>query len=957
MCDHPRGVRIFRLLGAVLGLFAASCAGPRASAGLLDGELPTDTMAPDGDMGFDGLTFFTTSATTASGMRVAFERAATRGMVGVVLGVGAGAINDPAGKEGLAHFVEHLVFRGRTDVAADAPTVAERLNRIGATFNAFTSLDATKYILFAPRAALPELLEIAAVVLGHPLGGIDAHGLEIEREIVQNELRQRNESRVYGQVMGWMQTALFAVGHPYARAVGGTSDTLRGLTLPDARQFATQHYRTESATMLVVSDLTPDEVKTLLTGGMPRPLLGNAASARKPDQRLGGVPIKTAPAASAGFVAYQAPVSLPEAWIAWALPSIYSPTGAQVKVVSAPAVEQRLQEAFRGHADVVRVNLVAFPWRTSTLLALQVILTDAKVRPEVVKQVSEVFTSLWSQFTKRDLQQLAANLEKEGRNTLTQMTGLLLLRDRAQVLFGMRQQAVAQVVLRSESFVARALDRSDYLQNLGDPATYERGLSDVIALTPTDIAAFAERYLKGDRSRVLYLDPIPAGQRTAPGAVGVAGGAELAGALGNDTPVLGADLGDAPRVPPPPEIAQARHYHLRNGLEVAIIPRRQFPAVTAVLSFNGGTAAGEPRGVVDLLRIVQSPTLSLAANAMEVNAYDGIDFTSDVVRAGKRNLGNALYLLAARVTRADGIDWDEALAPPEEHAAPVEPAPQVKATRAFWQALYGDHPYGRSSSYADWLAITPDQMRAWIVRMHNPRNAALIIAGDVDVAATKILVERWFGSWQIPLEAVELQPPRPPALPFAGQAHETVLVQHRPGVSQTEIMLGCRLPAGGQQALAKYQLLAGQVGSQLQTRLREEAGASYSIDANAAVLRGGSAHLVVTALVDDSRFGAVLKVVRGLWRHMGDSGFDRGSLSQIKWRNATGSNLGFQTSTEFALRTLDALNRGASTDFAVRMERQYIDTTPADLHAAFQVCRATTVMSLVGDEAKIRAAK
>jgi predicted Zn-dependent peptidase len=564
---------------------------------------------------------------------------------------------------------------------------------------------------------------------------------------------------------------------------------------------------------------------------------------------------------------------------------------------------------------------------------------------------------LWSQFTEQDLQQLAANLEKEGRDTLTHMTGLLLLRDRAQSLFGMRQQAVAQVVLRSESFVARALERSDYLQTLGDPATYEMVLSDVITLAPKDIATFAERYLKGDRSRVLYLDPIPAGQRPTPGTVGVAGAAELAGALGDDTPVLGADLGDAPRVPPPPEIAEARHYHMPNGLEVAIIPRHQFPVVTAVLSFNGGTAAGEPRGVVDLLRIVQSPTLSLAANAMEVNAYDGIDFTSDVVRAGKRNLGNALLLLAARVTRVDGIDWDKALAPPEKQSAPVEPAPQVKATRAFWQALYGDHPYGRSSSYADWLAITPDQMRGWIMRMHNPRNAVLIIAGDVDVAATQTLVERWFGPWEMRREAVELRPPTPPAAPPAGQVHETVLVQHRPGVSQTEILLGCRLPAGDQRDLAKYQLLASLLGSQLQTRLREEAGAAYSIDANAAVLRGGSAHLLVTALVDDSRLGAVLKVVRGLWRHLGDSGFDRGSLSQIKWRTATGSNLGFQTSTEFALRTLDALNRGAATDFAVRMERQYVDTAPADLHAAFQVCRATTVMSLVGDEAKIRAAK
>src|SRR5262249_1206423 len=140
---------------------------------------------------------------------------------------------DPYGKEGLAHLVEHLVFHARFG----GRSVSETLARLGATYNAETGLDSTLYYVFAPRAALPTLLRMAEQRLWRPLEGVDREAFAVERAIVENELRQRNEPAVYGQVGAWLQSALFPRDHPYARPVGGSVASIRRLTLADAQAF------------------------------------------------------------------------------------------------------------------------------------------------------------------------------------------------------------------------------------------------------------------------------------------------------------------------------------------------------------------------------------------------------------------------------------------------------------------------------------------------------------------------------------------------------------------------------------------------------------------------------------------------------------------------------------------------------------------------------------------------
>ena len=125
-----------------------------------------------------------------------------------------------------------------------------------------------------------------------------------------------------------------------------------------------------------------------------------------------------------------------------------------------------------------------------------------------------------------------------------------------------------------------------------------------------------------------------------------------------------ADLGAPPRVSAPAGLADAKVLTLLNGLTVVLVPRRQFPSVTAVLGFHGGAAAMPP-AVLEVVRIVEPQlTHNRHPGRLEVIHADGRGFTADVVRTDRRRLSNALFSLADRVNAASRSTTCSRVAPP-----------------------------------------------------------------------------------------------------------------------------------------------------------------------------------------------------------------------------------------------------------------------------------------------------
>src|SRR5579863_5347956 len=174
-------------------------------------------------------------ATLKSGLRTAYELAPQFGTAGFVLSVETGSSADPAGKEGLAHLLEHLVFQARH---GGDTTFWDQLHALGAgEFNAWTNWDSTSYYAFGPTQALDGLLSLYASILDDPLAGVDAAAFEHERHIVLDELRSRAENGTPSEAEGLLSASIFAAGHDYARPVIGTEASIAALTLDDAKAF------------------------------------------------------------------------------------------------------------------------------------------------------------------------------------------------------------------------------------------------------------------------------------------------------------------------------------------------------------------------------------------------------------------------------------------------------------------------------------------------------------------------------------------------------------------------------------------------------------------------------------------------------------------------------------------------------------------------------------------------
>jgi zinc protease len=169
-----------------------------------------------------------------------------------------GAADEPQGKAGIAHFLEHLMFKGTPKYPDGAFSRIIRAN--GGNENAFTSLDYTAYYQRVMKERLGLVMELEADRM-HNLVLTDENVLP-ERAVVQEERRERTDNEPSGLLAEQLDAALF-LAHPYGKPVIGWMSEVAQLTREDALDFYIQHYEPAKAILIVAGDVTPEEVRTL----------------------------------------------------------------------------------------------------------------------------------------------------------------------------------------------------------------------------------------------------------------------------------------------------------------------------------------------------------------------------------------------------------------------------------------------------------------------------------------------------------------------------------------------------------------------------------------------------------------------------------------------------------------------------------------------------------------------
>jgi zinc protease len=219
--------------------------------------------------------------------------------------VGSG--DEQVGRTGFAHLFEHIMFMGSQHVPVGA--FDQMLEAAGADNNGSTTEDRTNYYETLPSNALALALWLDADRMGFLLPTMDLAKVNLQRDVVKNERRQRVDNQPYGRADETILAALYPKSHPYSWPVIGSMADLSAASLADVQNFFRTYYAPNNATLTIAGDFNPDSVKRMVAqyfGSIPR---GPAVKRRT------SVPAVTIPRDT--FLVLEDKVQLPRLFYTW----------------------------------------------------------------------------------------------------------------------------------------------------------------------------------------------------------------------------------------------------------------------------------------------------------------------------------------------------------------------------------------------------------------------------------------------------------------------------------------------------------------------------------------------------------------------------------------------------------------------------------------------------------------
>jgi zinc protease len=745
--------------------------------------------------------------TLPNGLKVITSLDRTTPNVTVQVWYGVGAKNDPPGRSGFAHLFEHMMFKATRDMP---PENLDRLTEdVGGTNNAFTQDDTTAFYEVIPAAHLERLLWAESERMSTLV--VDKANFDSERQVVEEELRQRVLADPYGRLFNYLlPEASFAV-HPYRRSAIGSIEDLDAANLDDVQRFHATYYRPDDATLVVIGNFDPAELDAWVDKYFG-PLKDPAA----PIPQVSAVePPRAGPKTVTG---YGPDVPLPAVIVTWLAPNASSPDAPALQVLDAILTAGK---SSRLYDRLVYDKQIAAQVYSSPDLRAQLGVFYVGAVVAAGHTPAEVEAALRGEIA--DLRDRPVSPQELDIAKTQLLTGEI--RQRETIEGRANELAAAQVIEGSA----------------------ERANTDIDALTrvtAADVERVANTYLADNaRAVIRYL---PESQKP-PGAPVEAVRPPPAPSAPYAGPVA-ALLPEGQRQAPPPVGAQPpallptpEERILPNGLKVIVAHSSDLPLVAASLDVGSGAGA-DPKGLAG----DASLTASLAAEGTKTRSARDIARQSEALganlasAAGWESSGVGLSVMPEKLPAALDVladvvrnpafapqelergrketldELDEALGDPAQIAS-MATAPVIYAGTSFAHSLVG--------TPASLKRLSQPDLAAFHDRYWRPDNAVLTLTGDITPDQGFALAERAFGDWAKPAEPL----PQPPGgrlsddprtvvidLPGTGQAMVTVV---GPALARTDPRY--------YQALVANTVLGGGYSARLNEEIRVKRGLSY----------------------------------------------------------------------------------------------------------------------------------
>jgi zinc protease len=384
--------------------------------------------------------------------------------------VGSG--DEKKGRTGFAHLFEHVMFMGSQH--APYPTFDTGLEAAGASNNGSTNNDRTNYFEWGPSNSLPLMLWLEADRMGWLLPVMTQQKLDAQRDIVQNERRQRVDNQPYGVATDILSAALYPSTHPYSWPVIGSMADLQAASLEDVKDFFRTYYAPNNATIVVAGAVKADSVRHLARlyfGDIPR---GRA------------IPREAPPAFAVRdtFIVAEDRVQLPRVYLRW-------------------------HTVRKMHADDAALDAVGYLLtgaRNSRLTNMLVY--DKELAGDVFafhsgKKLDGDFTIQATARPGKQLDSVMATIDRELRRLATEGP---TPREMEQARNAIESQFLNQL----EFARAKADQLNEYYYFTGEPDFFQKDLDRYQAVTAEDVKRAVSRYLLQPR---VTLSVVPLGRK------------------------------------------------------------------------------------------------------------------------------------------------------------------------------------------------------------------------------------------------------------------------------------------------------------------------------------------------------------------------------------------------------------------------------------------------------------
>lgn len=378
------------------------------------------------------LQFPIAQTTLDNGLRVVVSEDRAVPSVSMSLWVDVGSRHERPGRTGLAHLFEHLMFEG-SELVAEGEHMS-LLMAHGGRANATTSFDRTAYVQAVPTGALELALWLEADRHGHLLPAVTQANLDVQRDVVVEEKRQRYDTVPYGDALSRLCALVFPEDHPYHHTTIGSMADLQAATLEDVHDFYRAHYGPRTSVLTLVGDVAADEgfslaeryLGHLVDGTVPRPAL------RAP---LGPLPQPLR-------VELTQDVPSERLYLAFRLPAVTDPDflacALALDALGSLSVSRLHRRLLRREETVSGCSASALGLRDGTSLGLLVLDVSEGVPPETVEQAvaEELTTFAQDGPTPAELEASLADTERSWLEALATHDQRAELISRAALVFG-----------------------------------------------------------------------------------------------------------------------------------------------------------------------------------------------------------------------------------------------------------------------------------------------------------------------------------------------------------------------------------------------------------------------------------------------------------------------------------------------------------------------------------------